>query len=72
MILSGYFYLLSYVDHHRRRPLVENDAFLQGQQARLTDMLRPYQREVNRRQRLADFINQCLRSMGRDDFFPLY
>jgi hypothetical protein len=51
---------------------VENDAFLQEQQARLTDMLRPYQREVNRRQRLADFINQCLRSMGRDDFFQLY
>ena len=51
---------------------MENDAFLQEQQARLTDMLRPYQREVNRRQRLADFINQCLRSMGRDDFFQLY
>jgi hypothetical protein len=52
--------------------MVENDAFLQEQQARLTAMLRPYQREVNRRQRLADFINQCLRSMGRDDFFQLY
>jgi hypothetical protein len=51
---------------------VENEAFLQEQQARLTDMLRPYQREVNRRQRLADFVNQCLRSMGRDDFFQLY
>jgi hypothetical protein len=51
---------------------VENDAFLQEQQARLTDMLRPYQREVNRRQRLADFVNQCLRSLGRDDFFQLY
>jgi hypothetical protein len=51
---------------------VENDAFLQEQQARLTDLLRPYQREVNRRQRLADFVNQCLRSMGRDDFFQLY
>ena len=51
---------------------MENDAFLQEQQARLTDMLRPYQREVNRRQRLADFVNQCLRSLGRDDFFQLY
>jgi hypothetical protein len=51
---------------------VENDAFLQEQQVRLTDMLRPYQREVNRRQRLADFVNQCLRSLGRDDFFQLY
>lgn len=51
---------------------MENDAFLQEQQVRLTDMLRPYQREVNRRQRLADFVNQCLRSLGRDDFFQLY
>jgi hypothetical protein len=35
-------------------------------------MLRPYQREVNRRQGVADFVNRCLRSMGRDDFFQVY
>ena len=51
---------------------MENGAFLQEQQARLNDLLRPYQREVNRRQRLADFINKCIRSAGRDDFFQLY
>jgi hypothetical protein len=51
---------------------MENEAFLQEQQARLSNMLRPYQREVNRRQRLADFVNQCIRSIGRDDFFQLY
>jgi len=46
--------------------------FLQEQQARLTDMLRPYQREVNRRQGIADFVNRCIRSASRDDFFQLY
>jgi hypothetical protein len=51
---------------------MENEDLLQAQQARLTDMLRPYQREVNRRQGIADFVNRCLRSANRDDFFQLY
>jgi hypothetical protein len=51
---------------------MEPEDFLQAQQARLTDMLRPYQREVNRRQGIADFVNRCLRSAGRGDFFQLY
>ena len=51
---------------------MEQQTFLQDQQARLTDLLRPYQRELNRRQRLVDFVNACIRSAGRDDFFELY
>ena len=51
---------------------MEPEEFLQAQQARLTDMLRPYQREVNRQQGIADFVNRCLRSASRDDFFQLY
>jgi hypothetical protein len=51
---------------------MEPEDFLQAEQARLTDMLRPYQREVNRRQRVADFVNRCIRSASRDDFFQLY
>jgi hypothetical protein len=51
---------------------MQPEDFLQVQQARLTEMLRPYQREVNRRQGIATFINRCLRSAGRDDFFQLY
>ena len=51
---------------------MEPEDFLQAQQARLTDLLRPYQREVNRRQGIADFVNRCLRSASRDDFFQLY
>jgi hypothetical protein len=51
---------------------MEPEDFLQEQQAQLTDMLRPYQREVNRRQGIADFVNRCLRGTSRDDFFQLY
>lgn len=51
---------------------MEPDTFLQDQQTRLTEMLRPYQRELTRRQRLAEFVNACIRSAGRDDFFTLY
>jgi hypothetical protein len=51
---------------------MEQETFVQEQQARLTDLLRPYQREVNRRQRIVDFVNKCLRSASRDDFFQLY
>jgi hypothetical protein len=58
--------------HAPEEPHMEEAAFLQAQQARLTDLLRPYQREVNRRQHIADFVNKCLRSASRDDFFQLY
>lgn len=51
---------------------MDNEEFLQTQQTELNEMLRPYQREVNRQQRLADFVNRCIRSAGRDDFFQLY
>jgi hypothetical protein len=51
---------------------MEPEDFLPAQQARLTEMLRPYQREVNRRQGVADFVNRCLRSASRDDFFQLF
>jgi hypothetical protein len=51
---------------------MENEAFLQEQRDRLNELVRPYQRETNRRQRLADFVNQCMRSAVRDDFFQIY
>lgn len=51
---------------------MEPQDFLREQQDRLTEMLRPYQREVNRRQGIANFVNTCIRSAGRDDFFQLY
>ncbi len=51
---------------------MDNEAFLQEQQDRLSELLRPYQREVNRQQRIADFVTKCIRGAGRDDFFQLY
>ena len=51
---------------------MEQDTVLQTQQVRLTELLRPYQREVNRRQGIANFVNSCIRCTGRDDFFQLY
>ena len=50
---------------------MDNETFLQEQQDELSGMLRPYQSELRRRERLADFVNKCIRSAGRDDFFQL-
>lgn len=37
----------------------------------LSEVLKPYQKEVNRQQRMADFVRQCIKSAARDDFFQL-
>ncbi|ETX08543.1 hypothetical protein [Candidatus Entotheonella palauensis] len=50
---------------------MDNETFLQEQQDQMSGMLRPYQSELRRRERLADFVNKCIRSAGRDDFFQL-
>jgi hypothetical protein len=50
---------------------MENETFLQDAQQQLNEILRPFQREVNQKQRLADFIKKCVRCVGRDDFLQL-
>jgi len=40
-------------------------------QEQLSAIVRPFQQELNRCQRLADFIKQCIRCAGRDDFLRL-
>ena len=50
---------------------MENNIFLQDSQQQLNDILRPFQREVNNKQRLADFLKQCVRCVERDDFLQL-
>ena len=47
---------------------MENEDFLQEQQDKLKEIISPYQKELNRGQRLADFLKQCIRCVGRDDF----
>lgn len=51
--------------------MADQEEFLQEMQDGLSEVLRPYQQQLNRRQRMADFLRQCIRSAGRDDFFQL-
>ncbi len=51
--------------------MVDQEAFLEQMQEKLTDVVRPYQQQQNRRQRMADFVKQCIRCAGRNDFFQL-
>ncbi len=50
---------------------MDNEDFLQENQEKLNSIVCPFQQELNRRQRLADFIKQCIRCAGRDDFLRL-
>ena len=50
---------------------MDNEDLLQVNQEQLTAIVRPFQQELNRCQRLADFIKQCIRCAGRDDFLRL-
>jgi hypothetical protein len=50
---------------------MDTEIFLQENQENLNNILRPFQQELNRGQRLADFLKQCVRCLGRDDFLQL-
>jgi hypothetical protein len=47
------------------------EAFIEAVTEELSGVLKPYRKEVSRQQRLADFVQQCLRSASRDDFFQV-
>ena len=51
--------------------MTENTIFLETIQADLKQIVQPYQRTLNLKQKKADFINQCIRCAGRDDFLQL-
>ena len=51
--------------------MTENNAFLESVQEDLKKIVQPYQSELNQKQKKADFIRQCIRSAGRDDFLSL-
>lgn len=50
---------------------MDNESFLQEKQEQLNEIIRPFQKELNRSQRLADFLKQCVRCLRRDDFLQL-
>ncbi len=47
---------------------MDNEFNLQEKQEQLKEIVNPYQKELNRRQRFADFLKQCQRCVDRDDF----
>lgn len=51
--------------------MTNNETFLQDSQENLKQILQPYQKELNRKQRMADFVKQCIRCVDRDDFLQL-
>lgn len=51
--------------------MTENTSFLETVQEDLKQIVQPYQRELNIKQKRADFIKQCIRCAGRDDFLQL-
>ncbi len=51
--------------------MANSEEFLQEMQEGLADALKPYQQRLNQRQRMADFVRQCMRCAGRDDFLQL-
>jgi hypothetical protein len=51
--------------------MADYEAFLAEIQEGLGEVLKPYQQRLNKRQRMADFVQQCIRCAGRDDFFQL-
>lgn len=48
-----------------------NETVTEAATEHLSEVLKPYQKEVNRQQRMADFVRTCIRSAQRDDFFQL-
>ncbi len=50
---------------------MDNEAYLQEKQEQLKIVLSPYQKEVKRGQKMADFLKQCVNCVSRDDFLRL-
>jgi hypothetical protein len=49
----------------------ESNEFLEGIQEDLKQIVQPFQRDLNQKQKKADFIQLCIRCAGRDDFLRL-
>ncbi|MCD4719482.1 MAG: hypothetical protein K8S13_06435 [Desulfobacula sp.] len=51
--------------------MTENTSFLEDLQDDLKQIVQPYQRDLNQKIKKAEFIKQCIRYAGRDDFLKL-
>ncbi len=51
--------------------MTEDTSFLETAQEELKQIVQPFQRDLNQKQKKADLINQCIRCAGRDDFLQM-
>ncbi len=51
--------------------MTDHETFLRDAGESLNEIVKPYQVEINRRQRMADFIKTCMRCTDRNDFLQL-
>ncbi len=50
---------------------MNHETFLNEMQQGLSEILKPYQKQLDQQQKLAEFVNLCIRNAGRDDFIAL-
>lgn len=50
---------------------MDDGAFLEQVRENLNEILKPYQKQLNQQLKKAEFVNLCIRSVGRDDFIQL-
>ncbi len=48
-----------------------DEGFLTEVQEDLAELLKPYQQELSRREKMAEFVKRCIQFAGRDDFLQL-
>jgi len=48
-----------------------SEAFIEAVREDLSGVLKPYQKQLNQQQHMADFVRSCIRNAERDDFFQL-
>lgn len=51
--------------------MANSEDILREAQDDLTELLRPYQQQLNQRQRMAEFVGKCIQCAGRNDFLQL-
>ncbi|MBF0203490.1 MAG: hypothetical protein HQK67_04055 [Desulfamplus sp.] len=51
--------------------MTDHTSFLESAQEKLKAIVQPFQKELNQQQRKSDFIQQCIRLAGQDDFLRL-
>jgi len=51
--------------------MMSDEAFLQQIQDGLLEIVKPYERRLNQQRKMAEFIGECVRYAGRDDYIEL-